>query len=92
MTDFPSNIRLYQNYPNPFNPATTITYRMQKAGVVTMELYTIQGQRVKKLVNDFKTEGQHSFRLNGSDLASGIYILRGKMGVQTETRKTTLIK
>jgi len=60
--------------------------------VVTIELYTIQGQRVKKLVNDFKTEGQHSFRLNGSDLASGIYILRGQLGPQTETRKITLIK
>jgi hypothetical protein len=65
---------------------------MRTAGIVSLELYTIQGQRVRELVNDFKTEGQHSFRLNGSDLASGIYILRGKLGVQTETRKITLIK
>lgn len=90
--EFPNQFELLQNYPNPFNPVTTITYKMRTAGVVTMELYTIQGQRVKKLVNDFKTEGQHSFRLNGSDLASGIYILRGQLGVQTETRKITLIK
>jgi hypothetical protein len=65
---------------------------MQTSGAVTIELYTIQGRRVKKLVNDFKTEGQHSFRLNASGLASGIYILRGQLGVQTETRKITLIK
>ncbi len=90
--EFPDQFELLQNYPNPFNPVTTITYRMRTAGVVTIELYTIQGQRVKKLVNDFKTEGQHSFRLNGSDLASGIYILRGQLGPQTETRKITLIK
>lgn len=90
--EFPDQFELLQNYPNPFNPVTTITYRMRTAGEVTIELYTIQGQRVKKLVNDFKTEGQHSFRLNGSDLASGIYILRGQLGVQTETRKITLIK
>ncbi|WP_340104170.1 T9SS type A sorting domain-containing protein [Rhodohalobacter sp. 8-1] len=88
----PEQFELLQNYPNPFNPVTTITYRMRTAGIVSIELYTIQGQRVRELVNDFKTEGQHSFRLNGSDLASGIYILRGKMGVQTETRKITLIK
>jgi hypothetical protein len=90
--EFPDHFKLLQNYPNPFNPSTTITYRMRTAGIVSLELYTIQGQRVRELVNDFKTEGQHSFRLNGSDLASGIYILRGKLGVQTETRKITLIK
>jgi|GEM_PF-1158864 hypothetical protein len=90
--EFPDHFELLQNYPNPFNPSTTITYRMRTSGEVAIELYSIHGQRVKKLVNDFKTEGQHSFRLNGSDLASGIYILRGKMGVQTETRKITLIK
>jgi len=91
-TEVPKQNKMLQNYPNPFNPSTTISYRMRKAGIVSLELYTIQGQRVRELVNDFKTEGQHSFRLNGSDLASGIYILRGKLGVQTETRKITLIK
>lgn len=90
--EFPDHFELLQNYPNPFNPSTTITYRMQMAGEVTIELYTIQGQQVRKLVNDFKPEGQHSFRLNGLDLASGVYIVRGIMGVQTETRKITLIK
>jgi len=88
----PKITELHQNYPNPFNPTTTITYTMREAGQVNIGLYSIQGQLVQELINDYKLEGQHSFMLNGSTLASGVYILRGRLGAYTQSKTITLIK
>lgn len=90
--ELPQKTVLLQNYPNPFNPTTTIKYIMKADGMVALDLYTIQGQRVRTLLNEYKNAGQYTFRLDGSDLSSGIYILRGRLGLQTESRTITLIK
>ena len=42
---------LTQNSPNPFNPMTTITYNVMKSGNVELTIYSILGQKLKKLAN-----------------------------------------
>ncbi|WP_340103724.1 T9SS type A sorting domain-containing protein [Rhodohalobacter sp. 8-1] len=86
------NFFLSSPYPNPFNPTTTISYQMEQPGQVTINLYTITGQLVKELLNTYNTSGTYSFQLNGGNLSSGMYILRGRLGEQTESRTITLIK
>lgn len=88
----PENFILYQNYPNPFNPFTTITYSMNKPGLVKVELYTIHGQLVRELINEYKIDGTYDLKLDGSRLSSGVYVLRGQVGTQTEFMTITLIK
>ncbi|MCR9133866.1 MAG: T9SS type A sorting domain-containing protein [bacterium] len=90
--DFPSKISLAQNYPNPFNPTTTIAFTIREPGQVTIELYSIHGQLIKELINEYKPEGHHSFKLYGSALASGVYILQGRFGAFTQSKTITLIK
>ena len=90
--EVPSSFQVYQNYPNPFNPTTTIPFSMHEPGIVEIELYTIHGQLIKKLINEHKQEGQHSLVLDGSSLSSGIYILRGKLGAHIQSKTITLIK
>lgn len=80
------------NYPNPFNPTTTISYQMEQPGQVSIKLYTVTGQLVKELLHTYNTSGTYNFQLNGDNLSSGMYILRGRLGEQTETRTITLIK
>ena len=86
------NFSLSSPYPNPFNPTTTISYQMEQPGQITIQLYTITGQLVKELLNTYNTSGAYSFQLNGDILSSGIYILRGRLGEQIESRMITLIK
>ncbi|MBN1327030.1 MAG: hypothetical protein JW996_03675, partial [Candidatus Cloacimonetes bacterium] len=67
-----------QNYPNPFNPETTISYNLPMDGKVEIAVFNIKGQKVKQLVNNQFTAGQHSVIWNGTDsnekaVSSGIY-------------------
>ena len=66
------------NHPNPFNPSTTIMYSLNDDSYVTVEIYNIQGRRIKTLTNEFKTKGTHSVLWNGDNnagvaVSSGIY-------------------
>tara|TARA_R110002126_G_scaffold23823_1_gene83225 strand:+ start:5731 stop:7083 length:1353 start_codon:yes stop_codon:yes gene_type:complete len=90
--EIPKQNKLLQNYPNPFNPTTTISYQMNRSGQVTIRLYTITGQLVKELLNKYNTSGTYHFQLNGDNLSSGMYILRGRLGENIESKTITLIK
>lgn len=90
--ELPSTFKVYQNYPNPFNPTTTIAFTMRQPGQVRIDLHSIHGQLIKELINEYKPEGHHGFMLNGSALASGVYILQGRLGAFTQSKTITLIK
>ena len=91
--DLPQSIRLNQNYPNPFNPATQITYQLDNAANVTLEVFSLTGQRVKTLVNgEMKSAGSHSISFSAGNLSSGVYMYRLRAGDKTMTRKMTLLK
>ena len=88
---------LHQNYPNPFNPATTINYSLKENSKVSLNIYNIKGQKVKQLVNDQLSAGQHSVVWNGKDdngksVSSGIYFYKLKTGNFEKARKMMLIK
>ncbi|HNX00453.1 MAG TPA: T9SS type A sorting domain-containing protein, partial [Candidatus Cloacimonadota bacterium] len=72
---------LSQNYPNPFNPETTIRYSLPANGQVRMEIYNIKGQKVRTLLNDWQTAGNHEITWYGTDnhdksVSSGVYFYR----------------
>ncbi len=69
-----SNYKLEQNYPNPFNPTTTINYSILSNSLVKLELFDILGNKIKTLVNEYKSNGNYSYILNMNEFASGIYI------------------
>ncbi|MBN1558823.1 hypothetical protein JW998_01135 [candidate division KSB1 bacterium] len=77
--DCPDTFELYQNSPNPFNPSTTIRFAMHRASHVSLGILNIRGQKVKTLVDDFKSAGEHHICWDGRDdvgaaVASGIYL------------------
>ena len=85
------------NYPNPFNPTTNIAFSLSEANHVTLEVYNIKGQKVKKLVDETLPAGNHTIIWNGTDLnnkpvASGIYFYKLKSGNYTSTKKMILLK
>ncbi len=74
----PSIYVLSQNYPNPFNPTTTIEFSIQNDSNIELSIYNIKGQKIKQLLNDHKSPGNHSIVWDGDDnnkkpVSSGIY-------------------
>ena len=91
-TNLPGKVELYQNYPNPFNPTTQVKFDLPETTEVRLDVYNIQGQRVMNLVADMRQAGTHTVSMDGSALASGLYLLRLQAGSVVQTRKMMLIK
>jgi len=92
-----SATELLGNYPNPFNPTTTINYSLKENSMISLSIYNIKGQKVKQLVRDQISTGQHSVSWNGKDdtgnsVSSGIYFYKMKAGKHQKTRKMILMK
>lgn len=87
-----NGFQLAQNYPNPFNAATTINYMLAKPGMVKIELYNTLGQKVRTLMNEFKSAGSHSLKINFDNLNSGIYFYKIETSDFSRTAKMVLMK
>lgn len=83
---------LQQNFPNPFNSTTQIEYYVPEAGNVQIKLYDIMGREVMMLLDEQKTPGSYSLRMNGSRLPSGVYIYTIRSGSFTDSQKLLLVK
>ncbi len=82
----PREFILNQNYPNPFNQGTVISYQLPAGTRVSVIIYNILGQSVRRLFDGIQSEGSFQVRWDGRDdsgavVASGVYIYR----VQTES-------
>lgn len=88
----PERIELAQNYPNLFNPSTAISYKLPRAGEVTLEVFNMTGRRIAVLANEFQTAGSYIYDFDASNLSSGVYMYRLQFSGSTLTRKMTLIK
>ena len=89
---------LSQNYPNPFNPTTTISFSVaQTPSFVNLEIFNLKGQKVKQLVSEQLSTGQHSVvwngdEANGNTVSSGLYFYKIKAGRYTSFKKMILMK
>jgi len=86
-----------KQYPDPFNPETAIEYSIPENGNVTIDVYNIKGQKVKKLVSSEQTAGLHKVIWNGTDesgrrTASGLYFYELKYQGQSIREKMLMIK
>ena len=94
LADFntPVSFEISQNYPNPFNPSTSIKYSIPSDANVSLIVYNIKGEVVKKIVNSFQKAGNYTAIVDGTGLASGIYFYRVDAGKFSQTKKMVLLK
>jgi len=89
---------LSQNYPNPFNPSTRIKFSLPQTEKVKLEVYDIQGNLIKSLVDyELYQPGNYEVTWDGSDnhgscVASGIYFTKMQAGKFAQTKKMNLVK
>lgn len=77
MVELPDRFMLQPAYPNPFNPEATVRFAVREAVPVQLALFDGLGRLVQVLYDAQPAAHQvQTVRLNGSGLASGMYVLR----------------
>jgi FlgD Ig-like domain len=86
-------------YPNPFNPETTAYFNLAQDCNLELSVYNIKGEKVRTLVNEEFSAGEHRILWNGKDdqnqpVSSGIYFMyaEGNNIDFTSIKKVILIK
>ena len=79
----PEETALLANYPNPFNPETWIPYQLAESAEVTLTIYDMNGQLVRRLAMGYQAAGMYQSRNRavywdgrnqlGEPVASGLY-------------------
>ena len=88
----PNGIQLLQSWPNPFNPSTEIAFHLNHAQQVSVDVFNVQGEKVRTLANQAFEAGDHSLTFDASDLASGVYVAVLKSGAEQRSIKLTLVR
>lgn len=88
---------VYSNFPNPFNPATRISFDIPKADRTIIDIFDVQGRKVKTCLNSLLESGHHSVVWHGKDaygnqVASGMYFYQIRYGSHIVTRKMLLMR
>ena len=98
----PKQTALLVNYPNPFNPETWIPYQLSEASDVTLDIYAMNGSRVRTLALGHRAAGLYQRKSRaaywdgrnefGEPVASGLYFYTLTAGDFTATRKMLIRK
>lgn len=88
---------LRQNYPNPFNPLTTIEYELPEASHVRLAIYSVRGELVCTILDEYQDTGAHVVAWDGRDSQSrrvptGVYFYVIETGEHREAKRLMLIK
>jgi hypothetical protein len=78
--------------PNPAKGFTTISYYINTAMHVSLDLFTGDGQLLKKLVDEKKEVGEHKIQVDLTGLPSGMYVYKIKSGMFEKAKKLIVIK
>lgn len=84
-------------YPNPFNPTTNLRFRLSSPASVKLQIFNLNGQIVRTLVNGNLPVGTHERTWNGRNqrgepVASGTYFYRLQFNGQAITGLLHFVK
>lgn len=79
-------------YPNPFGSILSIEGTLTKAGNMSLSIYNIKGQSVKKLHQGWADKGEMTYSWDGRDdsgrdMPSGVYLIKMQSQHGTELHK-----
>ncbi|MCP4633941.1 MAG: M6 family metalloprotease domain-containing protein, partial [candidate division Zixibacteria bacterium] len=95
-SNLPGGYILKQNYPNPFNAKTSISFTIAENGDVSLAVFNLLGEEIKKLHSGYLKSGEQMILWDGTDnsgetVSSGIYFYRlSGVGFKTCKRMTLL--
>lgn len=91
--DVPGTFVLSPAYPNPFNPETTFSLSIAQGQEVQVAVYDVVGRQVAVLHRGFiASESSRTFRFDGANLPSGMYLIRAVGEQFIASQSITLLK
>ncbi len=96
-TPAPQTFELGAPFPNPFNRAVVIPYQVQTAARIQLDIFDLQGQRLRQLVDAHQTPGNYRISWDGTvaperPVSTGMYLVRLQSESATDIRKVVLLK
>jgi len=88
----PEEIRLNDPYPNPFNNNTTLEIQVAKNTKSNIYIYDLKGQEVATFNVQLQKSIMNHYKINFSDLPSGIYFVNIQSSEFSVMKKITLLK
>ncbi len=88
----PDSVDLLTAYPNPFNPSTQVQFQLPASEEVRLELFTINGSKIKELYQGMLPAGMHRYQLDMTSFASGVYFVRLSTGNSSKVLPVTLLR
>jgi hypothetical protein len=73
-TEIPGKDEILPNYPNPCSYMTQIPYRISAEGNISLEVYSIRGEKIKTLVNNRLAPGEYRAEFYAAGLPAGTYL------------------
>ena len=91
--ELPGTYRLTGPYPNQFNPQAVFTLAVARPQSVRIEVFDLQGRRLAVL-HDGPVEANETrrFTIDGTSLASGVYVIRAAGEHFAASRQALLVK
>lgn len=69
----------YSMYPNPTTNSFNLEFELDKQSKVLIELYSIDGKKIRQIENKTIDSGKYSNNINIEDLSAGSYLLSFKI-------------
>lgn len=88
----PKAFTIEPGFPNPFNPSAVIPIQLSESGELIVDVLDVQGKLVQRLHRAQVQPGRMEFLWEAGSLSSGVYLIRARLGMQTQTVKMTLLR
>ena len=84
-------------FPNPASQSSSISFNLTKSAPISIAIYNIKGQKVKRIIDSELKSGDYQFTWDGRDnngrsCSSGLYYYRIVSPERNITRKMLLLK
>jgi len=83
---------IIQIYPNPCSNFTRLRFTLHDSRFTYIDLYSISGVRIDRLIDEVLVPGEYEEGLDLSDLPIGIYFIRLQAGNDVAVRKLVVVK
>jgi hypothetical protein len=81
-------------YPNPYTDELKISYNVDEACKVTIDVFNVAGKKLETVLNQNNNKGANSFILKSNEynFQPGVYYIRVNMGDKSTTSKVVKLK